>query len=790
MSFSIVDHGEFAFSDGGTANSSTGHDVVLPGGGSALAGDFDVLFVGSDTTVNTPSAFDVYSTFVGNQGGYLYVRRCAAATIKKDQTGFTAVTTSAASATVDITAAAVGTMVYAWVVLGVNTSAAVSSTGWTSVLNAVEGTSCRYALLRKRKAVGDTTFTFSWTTSTKGTIVWTSYFGVDPTTPDENATLVTNGTTSRTAVPTSSQTPSAATRTALACYGVRTTNSANKPITWTADAALVERIDADNNTAAANPWCGATMADSNGPVTQAAHSYTGTHNFAESHDGAAILYLIPAAAETATVRISTNGDNNTVALWSRVRGALSPDVAVNAHIDSNGASTNPTLSTGTLAANTEAIFVASTNTDMQAGTPTGATWSGTYTGLGTATTGSGASGIWGAHAWNTPVGTASESPSVSWTNGMRNRYAFAITFTLDTSGGSTVSDVGLPSSEQFGANALQAGTGTITDVGLPSSEQFGSGSLVPILADSGLPSSEQFGASLLVPTIQDAGLGSGEQFGASAVQPGVATIQDVGFKSQEQFGASSLQPGTVTANDLGLPSSEQFGATALSSGPITISDVGLPSQERFGAATLVIGAAGISGGAISSQEQFGASSLVGGPVTVTDVGLPSSEQFGSSSLAAGPVSVTAASVASQEQFGASSLSASAAILSGGAITSGEQFGASSLTGATAQLPISSIMSAERFGETKLVLQPDLVLASGSVASTEQFGASVIRTPTDEQIPALSVRSEERWGASGIFSSTRPADFEIRMDRKVYNIDMTPNSFKVRVDRRTINIQME
>jgi hypothetical protein len=466
MAITVVDHVGVGFADGSTANGSTGHDVSLPGAGSAQAGDFDVLFVGSDTTVTTPGGgtlFDLYSTFVGNQGGYAFVRRCGAATITKDATGSTAITTNATSATVDITAAKVGTIVYAWVALGIN-AGTVSATGWTSVANADEGTSAHYALLWRRKALGDTTFSFGWTTTTKGVIAWTSYFGVDPTTPHENATLVTNGVTSRTAVPTSSQTPSAATRTALACFAVRTTNSANKPITWTPDAALVERIDVDNNAAAATPWMGVEMADSNGPVTAAAHSYTGTHNVAESHDASMILFLIPAAAEGPTVRIKTNGDFDTVALFTRVRGADSPDVAVNAHLDNSGNTASPALSTGTLAATGEAIFVGSTNTDMQAGTPTGPTWGGTYTALDTATSGSGASGTWGASAWNTPVGTAAESPSVSWTNGMRNRYIFAVTFTAAAGGSSpvTINDTSSSASGATSTETLQIGV-TIND---------------------------------------------------------------------------------------------------------------------------------------------------------------------------------------------------------------------------------------------------------------------------------------------------------------------------------------
>jgi hypothetical protein len=525
VAFSVADHVEVGFADGGTANGSTGHDVTLPGGGNASAGDYDVLIVGSDTTVTTPTAFDVYQTFVGNQGGYLYIRRCTAGVIVPDTTGSTAITTAATSAVVDITAAAVGATVYAWVDLGVNTAAAVTATGWTSVLNAIEGTSARYALMRRRKTVGDTTFTFNWTTSTKGVIGWSSYRGVDATTPDENATLATNGSTSRTAVPTSSVSPTSTGRWALTCYGVRTTTVGNKPITWTPDAALVERLDVDNNAAGSSPWCGIQIADSNGTVTNAAHSYTATHNAAESHDGSAIIYLIPQAVEGPTVRVKTNGDNSTVAFLTRLRGAALVDTSANAHVDSAGAQTNPTVSSGTLASATDAIVVASTNTDMQAGTPTGPSWSGSYTALGTATVSSGVTGAWGASAWKTPVGTTAESPAVTWTNGMRNRYVFLATFTQAAGGGITIND------DSGGAPGGSSAETLLSDIVKQDSSSGASGGSSAEQVQSGV-------------TLQDSSSGASAGSSTEQVLVGV-TLQD---SSSGASGGGSTEQVTVGVN--------------------------------------------------------------------------------------------------------------------------------------------------------------------------------------------------------------------------------------------------
>ena len=215
-------------------------------------------------------------------------------------TGSTSMTAAATSASVNISAATDGDWVYCWVALGVN-AGAVSATGWTSLLDADEGTSAHYALLRRQKQAGDTSFTFSWTTSTKGTLAWASWSGLDGTTPDEGAALATNGSTSRTAVPSPSATPTAANRWAAAAFANRTTTVGNKPITWTADAAQTERVDVDNNAAGSAPWVGTEIADTASAVTQAAHSYTATHApAAESHDGSAIWFLIPAAVTAAT----------------------------------------------------------------------------------------------------------------------------------------------------------------------------------------------------------------------------------------------------------------------------------------------------------------------------------------------------------------------------------------------------------------------------------------------------------------------------------------------------------
>jgi len=225
--------------------------------------------------------------------------------ISPDQFGSTIITTGATSAIVDITTAAVGSWVYTWASLSNGGAVQVtdpSSAGWTKLTSANSGAAAgsTVAVYRRQKQQGDTTFTFSWTNNAKGTFSWVSYNGLNSVTPDEQATSVVNDVTSRSAVPTPSATPTGLNEWALAFFSQRSSNTAAKPTAWTADVALTERIEADNSAAASSPWMGSDIEDSNGAVTVAAHTYTSTSNQTQSHDGSAILFLIPAAPSSYT----------------------------------------------------------------------------------------------------------------------------------------------------------------------------------------------------------------------------------------------------------------------------------------------------------------------------------------------------------------------------------------------------------------------------------------------------------------------------------------------------------
>lgn len=147
--------------------------------------------------------------------------------------------------------------------------------------------------------------------------------------------------------------------------------------------------------------------------------------------------------ESATIRVKTTGDFNTTALFQRWRGCGARDVAVNSHIDSNGALSSNAINSGTLAAATELVIVASVMTDSVSAAPTLNTWSTGYTpGDGASSIGTGASCSAGFISHKNPAGTAAETPSVSWTpDNMRNRYTFLVSYQLGTGVDVTVQTV-------------------------------------------------------------------------------------------------------------------------------------------------------------------------------------------------------------------------------------------------------------------------------------------------------------------------------------------------------------
>lgn len=249
------------------------------------ADDVRILDGSGATVVDDPRYYDTVLS-----GSEIAALMTVPVSIANTWTSSSTVTTAATSTSIDITAAPVGDWVYCFAAIGSNETS-VTMTGWTRVIEGDESTSTHYALFRRLKQSGDTTFTMSWPTSSKGTFGLSAWTGLDPTTPDElaQAQLHTSGTS----YPTPSLTPGGPGRYAATFTYSRTSTSGNKAISFTPASGLAERLDFNNSAAASAPWTGQEIADSSAPVTVAAQSYTAVQAFSESHGGAILLYLVP-----------------------------------------------------------------------------------------------------------------------------------------------------------------------------------------------------------------------------------------------------------------------------------------------------------------------------------------------------------------------------------------------------------------------------------------------------------------------------------------------------------------
>lgn len=196
------------------------------------------------------------------------------------------------SLSVGITTAAIGAWCYCWALLG-RTQTSVTFTGWTQLLSADVGTSCRYGLWRRRKISGDTAFTLSWPAAEGASAVWVSYLGLDPAVPNESPAELDH-LVSAAAFATPNLTPAASGRWALAFFSNRGSSLGSPVNAFTTDAALVDRRDAQNT--ATSHFMLVQAADSHNAVSTAAHSYTDTLNHSSANGAGGLLFLIPAPA--------------------------------------------------------------------------------------------------------------------------------------------------------------------------------------------------------------------------------------------------------------------------------------------------------------------------------------------------------------------------------------------------------------------------------------------------------------------------------------------------------------
>jgi hypothetical protein len=206
-----------------------------------------------------------------------------------DNTG-SAFSNAATSLSIDITAAATGAWVYAYFQIGGSEPNGVTLAGWNKLIDQNEPNSgSHFAMFRRVKQSGDTTFSASFQSSQSVVAAWSSYTGLNSDVPDEGFQGASQqSTTSSYTTPTG--TPVDNTRWALAAVGARSTVSAE---TWTAPASLTLRVQAVNT---ASRWDPVAIADSNGAVAASAQSYTFTLSASEAHGGKVLGFLVPSTA--------------------------------------------------------------------------------------------------------------------------------------------------------------------------------------------------------------------------------------------------------------------------------------------------------------------------------------------------------------------------------------------------------------------------------------------------------------------------------------------------------------
>ncbi|HEX8106100.1 MAG TPA: hypothetical protein VF516_00165 [Kofleriaceae bacterium] len=172
--------------------------------------------------------------------------------------------------------------------------------------------------------------------------------------------------------------------------------------------------------------------------------------------------------EGQTVTITTSGNNNTSVSWLRWGGLNAKDATANSGVDGVAGTSSPAHSSGTMTASTELIIAFAALHSFGA-VPSSPVWANSYTGQTAVTQGSGSTGAGNFVGYKQPVGTAAESPSVSWTGNVSDRYMLTITFTITgglsgTAGTATETDTAQP----IGKRKTRAvGTTSTTDTAQP-----------------------------------------------------------------------------------------------------------------------------------------------------------------------------------------------------------------------------------------------------------------------------------------------------------------------------------
>jgi hypothetical protein len=197
--------------------------------------------------------------------------------------------------------------------------------------------------------------------------------------------------------------------------------------------------------------------------------------------GAYIFRRQATGGEPADVTVTTTGNYNTTMVWSRWRNCGPADQAAYELAGSPAGTSTPAVSSGSLAARNELViaFAALHGVPASGAAPTAPVWSTGYTPVaagpfaGDPISGAGACTA-SFVAARVDAGLTAETPGVSWTDPVLDRYILLLTVTPDVS--ATVSPAGVSPAGTATALTLVAGTldlvavpGTVHTTAVPAS---------------------------------------------------------------------------------------------------------------------------------------------------------------------------------------------------------------------------------------------------------------------------------------------------------------------------------
>lgn len=170
-----------------------------------------------------------------------------------------------------------------------------------------------------------------------------------------------------------------------------------------------------------------------------------------TNQGAYIFCRFAAGGEGSTVTVTTSGNHNTIAAWSRWGNCLALDTSTSTEVNSSTGGSTPAHDTGVLAEDEELLIAFGAMHSIQSANQSDPAWSAGYSALTAAIQGSSTTGVLSYVGYRLDAGTAAETPQVSWSGaGAFNRYMLAVSFTTAEADDALASGAYVVSESRFG----------------------------------------------------------------------------------------------------------------------------------------------------------------------------------------------------------------------------------------------------------------------------------------------------------------------------------------------------